>query len=101
MEVVFRRMTANAGLRWEYFNGRINAQDAPGPVRPGTALRSDGQYAELEPLVAASGRCVGDGKTALKLEANRYNQGQALGFARRYNSRPRFCEAGSRGLGRR
>jgi hypothetical protein len=27
----------------------------------------------------------GDAKTALKLGANRYNQGQALGFARRYN----------------
>lgn len=86
---VFRRMTVNAGLRWEYFDAKVNAQTAPAgrfvPERSFAAVDNMPHWKNWSPRLGLVYDLFGTGKTALKFGANRYNQGQALGFARRYN----------------
>ena len=86
---VFKRATVNAGIRYEYFDARLNAQDAPAgrfvPARHFDELDAMPKWKNWSPRFGVVYDLFGDGKTALKFGANRYNQGQALGFARRYN----------------
>ena len=37
----YKRLTTNAGLRWDYLNNKVEAQDAPGGtwIGPGISMR--------------------------------------------------------------
>lgn len=86
---VLKKLTLNYGLRWEYFKSGIPAQDAPAgrfvPARHFDAVDNLPNWKNWSPRFGAVYDLFGDGKTALKFGANRYSQGQALGFAKRYN----------------
>jgi len=86
---VLRRMTLNYGIRWEYFNAGIPAQDAPAgrfvPARHFDAISNLPNWKDWSPRFGVVYDLFGNGKTALKFGANRYNQGQAVGFAKLYN----------------
>jgi hypothetical protein len=86
---VIRQLTLNVGVRWEYFNAKIAAQDAPAgrfvPARHFGEVDNLPNWKNWSPRLGIVYDVFGTGKTALKFGANRYNQGQALSFARRYN----------------
>jgi hypothetical protein len=71
-----RRLTVNAGLRWQLFRGIIPAQTSPAGTFVGerTFPKIDNvpNWTDYTPRLAASYDLVGNGKTALKVSVSRY-----------------------------
>jgi hypothetical protein len=84
-----KRLTVNAGVRFEHFNGQILAQNAPAgrfvPARSFVQVDNLPNWNDVTPRFSLVYDLFGNGKTAIKGSVNKYMQGQALGFARRYN----------------
>ena len=84
-----KRMTINAGLRWDYLNNKVGAQDAPGGTWIGPRhfdpLSDVPNYKDLSPRLGVAYDLFGDGKTAVKATLSRYVQTSSVGFARLLN----------------
>jgi len=84
-----RRMTINAGLRWDYLNNKVEAQDASGGTWIGPrhydALTGVPRFNDLSPRLGIAYDLFGNGKTALKATFSRYVQTSTVGFARLLN----------------
>ena len=84
-----RRLTLNAGVRFEYFNGKIEAQDiAAGrfaPNRHFDEVPNFPNWFDVTPRLGIAYDLFGDARTAIKATFSRYMAGQTLGFPQRYN----------------
>jgi hypothetical protein len=83
------RLTINAGLRWDYLNNKVDAQDAPGGTWIGPrhfdALSDVPNYKDISPRLGLAYDLFGNGKTALKATLSRYVQTSTVGTARLLN----------------
>ena len=84
-----KRMTVNAGLRWDYLNNKVLAQDAPGGTWIGPRhfdeLTNVPNYNDLSPRLGVAYDLFGNGKTAVKATLSRYVQTSTLSTARLLN----------------
>jgi hypothetical protein len=84
-----KALTVNAGLRWDYLNNSVGAQDAPGGTWIGPrhydALSNVPNYKDLSPRLGLAYDLFGNGKTALKATLSRYVQTSTVGTARLLN----------------
>src|SRR3954447_19794714 len=84
-----KRMTVNAGLRWDYLNNSVGAQDAPGGTWIGPrhfdALSDVPNFNDLSPRLGVAYDLFGNGKTALKATLSRYVQTSTVSTARLLN----------------
>jgi Carboxypeptidase regulatory-like domain len=84
-----KRLTVNAGLRYEYFNSMVKEQwRAEGRFVPGAIfpeVRGVPIWHDLSPRFGLVYDLFGDAKTAVKFGANRYMRPMAGSFAKRYN----------------
>jgi carboxypeptidase family protein len=84
-----KRLTLNAGLRFDYLNNRVEAQDAPGSTWIGArhydALSNVPNFNDLSPRIGLAYDLFGNGKTALKATLSRYVQTSTVSFARLLN----------------
>ena len=84
-----KRLTVNAGLRWDYLNNKVGAQDAPGGTWIGPRhfdeLSDVPNFKDLSPRLGVAVDLFGNGKTALKATLSRYVQTSTVGFARLLN----------------
>ena len=84
-----KRLTINAGLRWDYLNNKVETQDTPGGTWIGPrhfdALTNVPNFNDLSPRLGFAYDLFGDGKTALKATLSRYVQTSTVGFARLLN----------------
>jgi hypothetical protein len=89
-----RRVTLNVGLRYDYFNGSVPAQDQaelldrfglPDPsfvaVRKFEAVHDVPNWNDLSPRLGVAYDIFGDGKTAVKAALSRYVAGQSVAIA--------------------
>ena len=71
-----KRLTVNAGLRWDYLNNKVEAQDAPGGTWIGPrhfdALTDVPNFKDLSPRLGVAYDLFGNGKTAVKATLSRY-----------------------------
>ena len=85
----FKRMTVNAGLRYEYFNSMIKEQwRAEGRFVPGAIfpeIKGLPIWHDLTPRFGLAYDLFGDATTALKFGVNKYVRPMAGSFAKRYN----------------
>jgi hypothetical protein len=92
-----KRLTLNYGLRWEYFDTYIAAQDAPAgrfvPARHFDAIHPP-TFKDVTPRFGAAYDLFGDGKTAVKASVSKYVSQQTTDFANNYN--PLFFASDSR-----
>ena len=83
------RLTLNAGVRFEYFNGKIEAQDIDAgrfaPNRHFDEVPNFPRWSDVAPRLGVAYDLFGNAKTALKATFSKYMAGQTLGFAQRYN----------------
>jgi hypothetical protein len=83
-----RRLTVNAGLRWEYLNSEVSAEESPAGRFVG-ARKFDAIpmpiWKDLAPRFGAIYDLFGTAKTALKFGLNRYNESRTTFFANAYN----------------
>jgi len=84
-----KRLTVNAGLRWDYLNNKVGAQDAPASTWIGPRhfdeLSDVPNFKDLSPRLGVAYDLFGNGKTALKATLSRYVQTSTVGFARLLN----------------
>ena len=84
-----KRMTINAGLRWDYLNNKVGVQDAPGGTWIGPRhfdeLSNVPNFKDLSPRLGIADDLFGNGKTAVKATLSRYVQTSTVGFARLLN----------------
>ena len=84
-----KRLTVNAGLRWDYLNNKVLAQDAPGGTWIGPRhfepLNDVPDFKDLSPRIGIAYDLFGNGKTAVKGTISRYVQTSTVGFARLLN----------------
>jgi hypothetical protein len=84
-----KRLTVNAGLRWDYLNNKVLAQDAPGGTWIGPRhfepLNGVPIFKDLSPRIGVAYDVFGNGKTAVKGTISRYVQTSTVGFARLLN----------------
>jgi hypothetical protein len=84
-----RRLTVNAGVRFEHFNAEIRDQGVPAgrfvPLREVSRLSDYPNWNDITPRLGLSYDLFGNAKTALKLAANKYMAGQTTDFPARYN----------------
>src|SRR5947207_1580645 len=84
-----KRMTINAGLRWDYLNNKVGAQDAPGGTWIGPRhfdeLTDVPNFKDLSPRLGLAFDVFGNGRTAVKATLSRYVQTSTVGFARLLN----------------
>tara|TARA_B100001123_G_scaffold425550_2_gene538533 strand:+ start:8232 stop:11267 length:3036 start_codon:yes stop_codon:yes gene_type:complete len=70
------RLTVNAGLRYDYFNSTYPDQISPVSAWAPTATFIEGQtavsWSDIQPRIGIAYDLFGNGKTALKISANRY-----------------------------
>ena len=83
------RMTVNAGVRFDYFNGAIKEQDVAGgrfaPARHFNEVRNLPNWFDIAPRFGVSYDLFGNARTAIKGTINKYMAGQGLGWTQRYN----------------
>ncbi|HEY1912716.1 MAG TPA: carboxypeptidase regulatory-like domain-containing protein [Vicinamibacterales bacterium] len=84
-----KRLTVNAGLRFDYLNNRVDPQSAPGGtwIGPRTYPELDNvpDYKDLSPRLGIAYDVFGNGKTALKATLSRYVVTSTVGTARLLN----------------
>jgi hypothetical protein len=84
-----KRMTINAGVRFESFNARIKPQTSIAgrfaPERTFNQVEDLPNWLDVAPRLGVSYDLFGNARTALKATVGRYMAGQALGFPQRYN----------------
>jgi hypothetical protein len=84
-----KRMTINAGIRWDYLNNKVAAQTAPGGrwigPRSYDELTNVPNFKDLNPRLGVSYDLFGNGKTAVKATVSRYVQTSTVGTARALN----------------
>jgi hypothetical protein len=89
----FKRLTANAGLRWEAVNAKVPVQTSPAgrfvDARQFAETPNVPDWRDLAPRFGLAYDLFGTGKTAVKFALNRYNAsrttGDANSGAQRYN----------------
>jgi hypothetical protein len=83
-----RRLTVNGGLRWEYLNSEVSAQES-GVGRWVGERRFDAipmpVWKDLAPRFGVVYDLFGNAKTAVKFGLNRYNESRTTQFATIYN----------------
>jgi hypothetical protein len=83
------RFTINAGLRFDYLNAKLEAQDFPAgtfvPARHTDEITNLPNWKDLNPRLGLSWDVRGDGKTAVKTTLSRYVASQTVGFASQFN----------------
>jgi hypothetical protein len=83
-----KRLTLNAGLRWEYLNSEVAAEES-GAGRFVGARRFDAIqmpiWKDPAPRFGIVYDLFGNAKTALKFGFNRYNESRTTFFANKYN----------------
>ena len=83
-----KRLTVNAGLRWEYLNSEVSAQQS-GAGRFVGERKFDPipmpVWKDLAPRFGVVYDVFGNAKTALKFGLNRYNESRTTLFANTYN----------------
>src|SRR6185436_14983591 len=90
----FRRMTLNIGIRYDYFNGSVPAQDEAKlldrfalpdpvfvPVRTFDPVNDVPNWHDLSPRLGVAYDLFGDGKTAVKASLSQYVAGQSVAIA--------------------
>jgi hypothetical protein len=81
-------MTVNYGLRFEHFNGMMKAQDLGAgqfvPPRHFAALENVPNWNNWTPRFGLVYDVSGNGKTAVKVSANKYMVGQSVSFTENY-----------------
>lgn len=93
-----KRLTMNYGLRLDYFNGSVPAQDEAAllrrfglpnptlvPVVSYPAVKDVPNWKDLNPRVAAVYDLFGDGRTAIRGSLGRYVEGQTVGISTAVN----------------
>jgi len=84
-----KRLSVNAGLRYEYFNSYVKEQwRAEGrfvPAKIFPEVTGVPIWHDLSPRLGVTYDLFGDSKTALKFGANKYVRPMAGSFAKRYN----------------
>jgi hypothetical protein len=79
-----RRLTLNAGLRFDYFNSYVPAQTVgPGPQVPNRNVTFDAvenvpDWKDVSPRIGVSYDLFGNGRTAVKASVGRYLEGPNL-----------------------
>jgi hypothetical protein len=85
-----RRLTINAGIRWEALNAQVLEGNSPAgrfvPTRHFDAIEDLPNWRDWAPRFSAVYDLRGDAKTALKFSLNRYNQQRTTGIADSYNA---------------
>jgi hypothetical protein len=80
-----KRFTLNLGVRFDYMNQSVPAQDAPAGTWVGArswgAIKAVPSWKDIEPRFGLVYDLFGTGRTALKATANRYVAQSATGFA--------------------
>jgi hypothetical protein len=83
------RFTVNAGLRFDYLNAKLEAQDFPAgtfvPARHTDEIANLPNWKDLNPRLGLSWDLFGNGKTAIKTTLSRYVASQTVGFASQFN----------------
>jgi hypothetical protein len=84
-----RRLTMNAGVRFEYFNASIEEQGVPAgrfaPLRSIARSPNMPNWLDVTPRLGVSYDVFGNAKTALKASFNKYMAGQTTAYPQRYN----------------
>ena len=83
------RLTVNAGVRLEYFSGKISTQEIGSgrfaPARNFAEVPDMPNWFDIAPRFGVAYDLFGNARTALKATFSQYMRGQTLGFAQRYN----------------
>jgi hypothetical protein len=83
------RLTLNLGLRFDYHNAYVPAQNLAAvkfsPARTYNAMYDVPNWKDISPRIGASWDLFGTGKTAVKASISRYLAADATGFASRNN----------------
>jgi len=84
-----KRLTVNAGIRWEQIKAQVLASEAPAgrfvPARSFSAIENLPNWTDWAPRFSAILDVFGNGRTAVKYSLNRYNQIRTTGIAGNYN----------------
>jgi carboxypeptidase family protein len=84
-----KRLTINAGLRWEALNAQVEPATSPAgrfvPARTFAAIENLPNWRDPAPRFAVVYDLFGNAKTAIKYSINRYNQARTTGIAADYN----------------
>jgi hypothetical protein len=79
-----KRMTVNAGVRFDWFQGEVHDEDLPAG-RWSPAAHFDGfdvqNWKDVSPRLGVAYDLFGDGRTAIKFSVARYVNGEAAGTA--------------------
>ena len=85
-----KRLTLNAGIRWEYLNSQVDIMTAPAgrfvPERTHAEIRDLPEWTDWAPRFQAVYDLFGNSKTAIKYSVNRYNAAQTVGVAAGFNA---------------
>jgi hypothetical protein len=84
-----RRLTMNYGVRFDFLNARVDAQDiAAGPFTPAhhfDEIENVPRWRDVDPRFGIAYDLFGDGKTAVKASIGRYVVGDSYTIARAVN----------------
>ena len=83
------RATINLGVRFEYYNAYVQAQDAPAarfvPARSFDPVYGVPEWTDISPRLGLAYDLFGNGRTALKVSFGRYVSAESVSMARRVN----------------